>query len=124
MAHFAKVLNGIVQQVIVADAEFFESFIDYSPGQWLQTSYNTRGGIHFGADGQPDGGKPLRKNFAGVGFSYDQQRDAFVPPQPYPSWVLNDESCLWEAPVPCPADGGTYQWDEAAQAWVAAPPRE
>lgn len=114
MAHFAKVLNGLVMQVIVAEPDFFDSFIDSSPGEWIQTSYNTRGGVH------ESGGTPLRKNFAGIGFTYDQQRDAFIPPQPYPSWMLNDESCLWEAPVPCPANGGPYQWDEAAQVWAPA----
>lgn len=113
MAHFAKVLNGQVVQVIVADPEFFETFVDSSPGEWIQTSYNTRGGIHSG------GGAPLRKNFAGIGYSYDPQRDAFIPPKPFPSWLLNEESCLWEAPVPMPADGGRYAWDESAQAWAS-----
>lgn len=123
MAHFAKVLNGQVIQVIVADPEFFETFVDSSPGEWIQTSYNTRGGVHYGADDQPDGGVPLRKNFAGVGYSYDSGRDAFIPPKPYPSWLLDDESCLWVPPVPFPEGGGVV-WDEGAQAWVAAPPME
>lgn len=117
MAHFAKVLNGIVQQVIVADPEFFETFVDSSPGQWIQTSYNTRGGVHYAENGLPDGGVPLRKNFAGVGFSYDAERDAFIPPKPYPSWVLNDATCLWEAPVPVP-DGAGFVWNEEALSWV------
>lgn len=112
MAHFAKVSGGIVTQVIVAEPEFFETFVDSSPGEWIQTSYNTHGGIHSG------GGIPLRKNFAGIGYSYDPQRDAFIPPKPFDSWVLNEESCLWESPVPMPADGGPYAWDESAQAWV------
>lgn len=112
MAHFAKVLNGQVVQVIVADPEFFETFIDSSPGEWIQTSYNTRGGIHSG------GGTPLRKNFAGVGYAYDAQRDAFIPPKPFPSWLLNDATCLWEAPIPMPEDGVIYWWDEAAQQWI------
>lgn len=112
MAHFAKVSGGIVTQVIVAEPEFFETFVDSSPGEWIQTSYNTHGGIHSG------GGTPLRKNFAGIGYSYDPQRDAFIPPKPFPSWLLNEESCLWEAPVPMPADGGHYTWDEIAQVWV------
>lgn len=114
MAHFAKVRDGLVVQVIVADPEFFDSFIDSSPGQWLQTSYNTHGGQHL------QGGTPLRKNFAGVGFSYDAARDAFIPPKPFPSWLLNEESCLWEAPVPYPDDGLAHDWNEAAGAWVAA----
>lgn len=114
MGHFAKVVGGVVQQVIVADPEFFESFVDSTPGQWLQTSYNTRGGVH------EFGGTPLRKNYAGVGFTYDAQRDAFIPPKPFPSWLLNEESCLWEAPVPMPDDGAIYWWDEAAQVWASA----
>ena len=82
MGHFAKVNNGVVEQVIVAEPEFFDTFVDSSPGQWIQTSYNTRGGVHYGQDGQPDGGVALRKNYAGIGFSYDAQRDAFIPPKP------------------------------------------
>lgn len=114
MAHFAKVSNGIVTQVIVADPEFFETFVDSSPGEWIQTSYNTHGGVHS------DGGVPLRKNFAGIGFTYDRQRDAFIPPKPFHSWVLDEESCLWAAPVPMPSDGQAYRWDETAGAWVIA----
>ncbi len=117
MSHFAKVnAFGIVENVIVAEQDFIDALPDAS--SWLKTSYNTRGGVHFGADGLPDGGNPLRMNFAGVGFSYIPQRDAFIPPQPYPSWVLNDETCLWEAPVQYPQDGGVYLWDETMQAWV------
>ena len=112
MGHFAKVLAGQVVQVIVAEADFFDSFVDTSPGEWVQTSYNTVGGVHV------LGGTPLRKNFAGMGYSYDRERDAFIPPKPYESWVLHEETCLWEAPVAYPADGGRYVWDEAAQAWV------
>lgn len=111
MAHFAKVLNGQVVQVIVADPEFFESFVDSSPGEWIQTSYNTHGGVHAA------GGTPLRKNFAGIGYSYDRQLDAFIPPQPFQSWLLNEDSCLWEPPHPMPSDGAMYSWNEATQAW-------
>lgn len=111
MAHFAKVSDGIVTQVIVADPEFFTSFVDTSPGEWIQTSYNTHGGVHAA------GGTPLRKNFAGIGYSYDRQRDAFIPPKPFASWLLNEDSCLWEPPVPMPADGELYAWNEAAQTW-------
>ena len=114
MAHFAKVNNGIVEQVIVAEPEFFDTFVDSSPGQWIQTSYNTHGGVHA------NGGTPLRKNYAGVGFSYDPTRDAFIPPKPYASWNLNDDTCLWDAPVTHPGDGGLYTWDEAALQWTAA----
>lgn len=117
MAHFAKVLNGVVQQVIVAESEFFETFRDTSPGTWLQTSYNTRGGVHYGPDGQPDGGVALRGNYAGVGFVYDQANDVFYEPQPFPSWTLGSD-WLWHAPVPYPTDGKVYIWDEFLQNWV------
>jgi len=111
MAHFAKVNNGVVVQVIVAEPEFFDTFVDSSPGQWLQTSYNTYGGVHV------NGGTPLRKNYAGLGFTYDLTRDAFIPPQPYASWTLNETTCLWGAPVAYPDDGKQYTWDEDAQQW-------
>ena len=111
MGHFAKVNNGIVEQVIVAEPEFFQTFVDSSPGEWIQTSYNTRGGQH------PEG-RPLRKNYAGIGYSYDATRDAFIPPKPYASWVLNETTCLWDSPVPYPTDGKKYQWDEATTSWI------
>ena len=114
MAHYAKVNNGIVEQVIVAEAEFFNTFVDSSPGQWIQTSYNTQGGVHA------LGGTPLRKNYAGIGYTYDAQRDAFIPPQPFASWVLNEDTCLWNAPVAMPDDGKQYTWNEDAQNWVEA----
>lgn len=119
MAHFAKVNNGIVEQVIVAEPEFFDTFVDSSPGQWIQTSYNTRGGVHYDADGQPDGGVALRKNYAGIGFAYDAQRDAFIPPKPYASWTLNEDTCNWECPVAYPTEGGPYTWNESTQSWDA-----
>lgn len=112
MAHFAKVLDGVVQQVIVADEDFFKSFVDSSPGEWIQTSYNTRGGVHL------SGGIPLRKNFAGVGYFYDKNKDAFIPPKPYASWTLNEQTCLWDSPAPYPADGKNYKWVEPS-GWVA-----
>lgn len=124
MAHFAKVNNGIVEQVIVAEPEFFDTFVDSSPGQWIQTSYNTRGGVHYDPNtNQPsaDQSKALRKNYAGIGYSYDAQRDAFIPPKPYASWVLDEQTCLWNAPVPYPTDGGRYTWNEANQTWDAVP---
>lgn len=117
MGHFAKVVDGKVSQVIVAEPEFFDTFVDSSPGAWLQTSYNTRGNVHYGADGQPDGGVALRGNYAGIGYSYDAQADVFIPPQPYPSWVLSPKTFLWEAPVAMPTDGKAYAWDEATQSW-------
>ena len=117
MAHFAKVENGIVTQVIVvsnkdtADAQGVEkehlgaAFCErLLGGEWKQTSYN--------------GNK--RKNYAGISYSYDAVRDAFIAPQPFPSWVLNEKSCQWEAPVPMPTDGKRYAWDEDAKAWVEA----
>lgn len=118
MAHFAKVQNGKVTKVIVAEPEFFDTFVDDSPGQWLQTSYNTRGGIHYDPEtGEPDGGVALRKNFAGIGYDYNASLDAFIPPKPYDSWVLNEETCLWEPPTPYPDDGEMYQWDESTTSW-------
>jgi hypothetical protein len=116
MAHFAKVVNGLVTQVIVAEPEFFNTFSDTSPGKWIQTSYNTHGGVHS------NGGTPLRKNYAGIGYTYDSQRDAFIPPQPYPSWTLVEETCQWTAPVLYPADGKMYQWDEDTVTWIEITP--
>jgi hypothetical protein len=109
MSHYAKVVDGKVTQVIVAEAEFFNTFVDNSPGQWIQTSYRTHGNQH------PEG-KPLRGNYAGVGYTYDSVKDAFIPPKPFESWTLNDETCLWEAPVAMPTDG-VYTWNEATKAW-------
>ena len=118
MSHFAKVCDGKVIQVIVAEPDFFNTFVDTSPGQWLQTSYNTRGGVHYGQDGQPDGGIALRGNYAGIGYTYDAANDVFYAPQPYPSWVLNKTTWVWEPPVPYPTDGKVYNWDEATKNWV------
>ena len=111
MAHFAKVNGGIVEQVIVAEPDFFDTFVDSSPGEWIQTSYNTHGGVH------KTGGTPLRKNYAGIGYTYDAQKDAFIPPKPFNSWTLDEETCLWEAPVQQPTDG-VYEWNEQEQNWV------
>ena len=111
MSYFAKVNDdNIVEQVIIAEsAEWCETNIG---GTWLQTSYNTSGGVHHA------GGIPLRKNYAGVGYTYDAERDAFIAPNPYPSWTLNEDTCLWECPIPKPIDGKIYEWDEATLAWV------
>lgn len=116
MSHFAKVENGIVTQVIVAEQDVIDSGL-FGAG-WVQTSYNTYGGQH------PEG-RPLRKNYAGVGYTYDEQRDAFIAPQPYPSWVLNEDSCVWEAPVPKPENkiklsgaAVRFLWDEPTLSWV------
>ena len=111
MAHFAKVTDGLVTQVIVAEPEFFETFVDSSPGQWIQTSYNTHGGVHA------NGGTPLRKNYAGIGYSYDAQRDAFIPPKPFESWVLDEQKCLWNPPIAMPTDDKRYMWNESTVSW-------
>lgn len=120
MGHFAKVVNGVVEQVIVAEPEFFDTFVDNSPGEWVQTSYNTRGGVHYQPDSnQPsaDQSKALRKNYAGIGYTYDATRDAFIPPKPYPSWLFDEEKCLWFEPVQYPDDGKFYIWDEDVKNW-------
>ena len=114
MAHFAKVVNNIVEQVIVAEQDFIDSGAVGNPENWIQTSYNTYGGVH------KLGGTPFRKNFAGVGFTYNIEKDAFIPPKPlqYESWVLNEEKCIWEAPIEIPNDGKPYYWDEELLEWV------
>jgi hypothetical protein len=120
MGHFAKVSNGIVTRVIVAKADFFNNFVDDSPGQWIQTSYNTRGGVHYQPNtNEPseDQSKALRKNYAGIGYTYDSTRDAFIPPQPFNSWTLNEDSCLWHSPVAYPTDGKLYKWNEEILNW-------
>jgi hypothetical protein len=123
MAHYAKVVDGIVEQVIVAEPEFFDTFIDNSPGKWIQTSYNTYGGVHYTNDSyvtpSEDQSKALRKNYAGIGYSYDKTRDAFIPPKPFDSWVLDEDMCRWEPPVAVPTDGGNYDWNEETQSWDA-----
>ena len=121
MAHFARVKDGIVTNVIVAEQEFIDSYQDTEPGIWVQTSYNTRGGVHYITDSttpSSDQSKALRKNYAGKGYIYDRGRDAFYTPQPYPSWTLNDTTCIWEAPVAHPSDGKLYDWDESSKSWV------
>ena len=120
MGHFAKVSNGIVTRVIVAEADFFNNFVDDSPGQWIQTSYNTRGGVHYQPNtNEPsaDQSKALRKNYAGIGYTYDSTRDAFIPPQPFNSWTLNEDTCLWDSPVAYPEDGKLYKWNEEIVNW-------
>lgn len=123
MAHFAKIgVLGFVEQVIVAEQDFIHSGAVGDPAQWIETSYNTRANVHYGTDGQPDGGTPLRKNFARIGDLYDKNLDAFYyPVQPYPSWSLNTETCQWQAPVAYPTDGAFYVWDENLLAWQAVP---
>jgi hypothetical protein len=118
MTHFAKVCDGKVVQVIVAEPEFFDTFVDSSPGEWIQTSYNTRGGVHYDQDGNPDGGVALRGNYAGVGHLYDRTKDVFYAPQPFASWTLNNTTWTWEAPVAYPTDGKFYTWNEETKNWV------
>ena len=112
MSHYAKIENGLVVQVIVAEEDFIATGALGDPAGWIQTSYNTRGGEH------PEG-RPLRKNYAGIGYTYDTGRDAFIPPQPYPSWTLNEDTCLWDCPVAMPTEGGPFTWNEEAQTWDA-----
>ena len=160
MSHFAKIdKDNIVTQVIVAEQDYINSI----EGKWIQTSYNTRGGVHHcggieyetepveakdavtGLDDEvispaveaveavyvegkspedvdkPDGGVALRKNYAGIGYTYDEDLDAFHAPKPFASWILNEDNCLWYAPVAKPGDGKNYSWDEDSLAWVEVP---
>lgn len=116
MAHFAQIdENNTVIQVIVVEQEVINTGLFGDPASWIQTSYNTHGGEHS------LGGTPLRKNYAGIGYTYDSVRDAFIPPKPYASWVLNEDTCLWASPVPMPEDGSRYEWNEDTQAWDLVP---
>ena len=116
MSHYAKVVDGKVTQVIVAEAEFFDTFVDTSPGTWLQTSYNTHANQH------PEG-RPLRGNYAGIGYTYDQANDVFYVSQPYASWVLNQTTWSWDAPTPMPVEEGKfYEWDEPTVSWKEVVP--
>jgi len=115
MSHFAKVYEGKVIQVIVAEENFFETFIDTSPGTWIQTSYNTYGNKHS------LGGNPLRGNYAAIGYIYDSVNDVFYAQQPYPSWSLDENTWLWEPPIPMPEDGNHYRWHESNKTWVLIP---
>ena len=112
MAHFVKVRDGKVIKGIVAEPSFFETFVDDSPGEWIQTSYNTHGGVHT------QGGTPLHKNYAGEGYDWDGV--GFSPPPPFPSWIKNMDTYLYDPPVPYPTDGNSYKWDEATTSWVLA----
>jgi hypothetical protein len=111
MSHFAKVTDGKVTQVIVAEKEFFDIYVDSTPGEWIQTSYNTQANKH------PEG-RPLRGNYAGIGYTYDRTNDVFYAPQPYPSWILNHATWIWESPVPMPLDDKLYKWDEETKNWI------
>ena len=125
MAHFAELVNGVVARVVVvSNADTSSNGVENGAigaafchnllgGEWVQTSYNTSGGVHN------DGGRPLRKNYAGIGYTYDTARDAFIAPQPYASWVFDEATCWWGAPVPRPTTGGRWNWDESTVSWVA-----
>ena len=122
MSHFAEVdKDGNVLRVIVAEQDFIDSGAVGDSSNWIQTSYNTRGGIHYTPNSnEPDSGIALSKNYAGGGYTYDKVRDAFIPPKKYPSMVLNEDTCLWDYPTPYPDDGKRYDWDEPTINWVEA----
>jgi hypothetical protein len=127
LGHFAKIVDGKVTEVIVAEKEFFDTFVDSSPGNWLRTSYNMRGGIHYEPDSdtpRADQSMALRANYAGVGYTYDAVNDVFYPPRPTDkngivcaSWTISGPTWLWQAPTPMPNDGKMYWWDEVLQSW-------
>ena len=117
MAHFAKVIDGLVTQVIVADDDFPTNYVDDSPGTWIQTSYNTRGGVHYDENGVPDNGIAIRGNYAGIGYVYDQENDVFYPKQPYSSWTISAPTWIWTPPTPRP-ETGIYDWDESIKSWI------
>ena len=116
MSYYAKVTNGIVEQVISAEADFIATLPDAS--SWIQTSYNTRGGIHYGQNKQPDGGIALRANYAGIGYTYNSTDDVFYAPQPYSSWTISAPTWEWQAPTPYPTDGKMYKWNETTLSWI------
>jgi len=123
MSHFAKIENNIVTFVTVGRQEddgLELELCERTGDVYRQTSYNTRGGVHYDQNGVPsaDQSKALRKNYAGIGYTFDEVRDAFIPPKPYESWVLNEDTCLWDSPVPYPSNGGMYEWNETEQSWV------
>lgn len=125
MAHFAKLdkQNKVIFVTVGRDEDREEELTERTGDVYKQTSYNTRGGVHYQGDGTPsaDQSKAFRKNYAGLGYTYDALRDAFIPPKPYASWVLNETSCLWEAPVAYPTDGKRYVWDETNNKWSEVP---
>lgn len=111
-----EVITGRNEDEVVDGISDWEEHYGQFRGQkCVRTSYNTRGGVNV------NGGNPLRKNFAGIGFTYDENLDAFIPPKPFESWLLNEETCLWESPTPMPTDGAFYTWNETTQSWDAVP---
>ena len=126
MAHFARVENGKVKQVIVAEQEFIDNLVSDQPGEWIQCSYNTWKGVHYQRDENgfrtepsDDQTQALRKNYPGISWNYDFESDAFYPPKPYDSWTLNETTYHWEPPVEKPTDGERYNWNEETQSWDA-----
>ena len=120
MAHYARVDKNIVQEIIVAEQDFIDNYVATKTGEWIQCSYNTRGGIHYQSDRitpSDDQTKALRKNYPSPNWTYDKERDAFIPQQPYHSWTLNEDTCLWECPVAYPIDDKKYIWNEENQTW-------
>ena len=125
MAHFAKLdrQNKVIFVTVGRDEDREEELTERTGDVYKQTSYNTRGGVHYQADGTPsaDQSRAFRKNYAGLGYTYDSMRDAFIPPKPYASWVLNESTCLWDPPVAMPTDGKRYVWDELNTTWAEVP---
>lgn len=117
MSYFAKIVENVVVDVISATQEYADTL----EGLWLMTSYNTRGNVHYGPDGKPDGGVALRANYASIGFTYDAVNDVFIPPKPYPDWVLDTQTWLWIPPIPYPTDGKEYYWDQTTHTWIPVP---
>ena len=120
MSYYARIDDdGIVVQVIAIEKDVLDTGHWGDPNDWVQTSYNTRGGVHYAPNSRtPDGGIALRKNFAGVGYTYDSDKDAFIPPKPFSSWELNEETCNWNPPTPYPDDEKEYHWDEDTTSWI------
>jgi len=118
MSYFAELdSNSVVTRVIAISQENVDTGNWGTPSSWVQTSYNTKGGKHYGQDGVEDSGVALRYNYAGIGHTYDEVRDAFISPKPYTSWTLVEATCQWKAPVDYPSDGKMYSWNEATTAW-------
>jgi hypothetical protein len=122
MSYFARIENNLVTQVISAEQDFIDSGSLGNPADWKQTSYNTRGGVHYAPNSDtPDGGVALRGNYAGVGYTYDSTNDVFYPPQPYPSWTISSPTWTWTAPVAYPTDDKIYTWNEDSKSWDLSP---
>ena len=120
MSHFAEISGSTVTRVIVAEQGFINSGAVGSGLNWIQTSYNTYGGVHYGSVSgsyAPDGGTQLRKNYATIGYTYDESRNAFIPPKPFDSWTVNEGTCKWDSPSPHPTGSEKYKWNEGTLAW-------